>query len=182
MTDDAEMKQFMMAIPGSFRTAWGAEVWEKVGNTMEDESEDKSRRDGQNEPAVGPRMDQLFRLLKRCHLSSDDLYTLRLSAASLDQSLTWSGNSLPIIPLPKYVRLMLHTPPHVPKERMLYTSSVHVLLALLETCKNRNLFASDDSWRRRTHACIETTTSLVCCANGGMDQLFVMRWTCLTCG
>jgi hypothetical protein len=52
----------------------------------------------------------------------------------------------------------------------------------LETCKNRNLFANDDSWRRRTHACIETTTTLVCCANGGMDQLFVMRWTCLTCG
>jgi hypothetical protein len=29
----------------------------KVGNTMEDEGEDKSRRAGQNETVVGPRMD-----------------------------------------------------------------------------------------------------------------------------
>jgi hypothetical protein len=70
----------------------------------------------------------------------------------------------------------------------------------LETCKNRNLFANDGLWRRRTCACIKTTPhhlSLVCCANAkfswfgdigsfkkmrelSTDQLFVMRWTCLS--
>jgi len=48
-TEDVKMEQFLMAIPGSFSTDSGAKVWEKVGNTMEDESEDRS----QNEPALG---------------------------------------------------------------------------------------------------------------------------------
>jgi hypothetical protein len=78
---------------------------------------------------------------------------------------------------------------------------------VLETCKNRNLFASDELWRRRMRACVETAASLVCCAGAelgqfgdivgllgdigndqnvressrtGKDQSFVMRWTCLS--
>jgi hypothetical protein len=77
----------------------------------------------------------------------------------------------------------------------------------VEICKNRKLFPNDDLWRKRTRACIEATTSLVCCANAklrwfggitkllgeiggfekirelslaGTDELFVMRWTCLS--
>ena len=91
ITDDTEMEQFMMATPNSFSTDCGAEVWEKVGNTMEDESEDKSR----NEPVVGPPVPTT----QAMPLSSDDPYALRVSVASLNQSLTWSGNS-PIISLP----------------------------------------------------------------------------------
>jgi len=78
---------------------------------------------------------------------------------------------------------------------------------LLETCKNRGLFAHDKQWRRRTRACVETTVALVCCANAelawfgdvggllgdvgrfenlgeslstGMDRSFVIRWICLS--
>jgi hypothetical protein len=78
---------------------------------------------------------------------------------------------------------------------------------LLDTCKNRGLFTSDELWRRRTRACIETTASLVCCVRAdlgqfgdvlkllgdigsdqtvresssvGKEQTFVMRWTCLS--
>jgi hypothetical protein len=86
------MEQFMMAIPGSFSTDCSAEVWGKVGDTMEDESEDKN----QNEPVVGPPVPTT----QAMPLSSDDPYALRLSVACLNQSLTWSGNSQPIIPLP----------------------------------------------------------------------------------
>ena len=77
----------------------------------------------------------------------------------------------------------------------------------VEICKNRNLFANNDLWQKRTRACIETTASLVCCANtdlawfgdipellgdigdlekmrelslAGTDELFVGRWTCLS--
>ena len=74
--------------------------------------------------------------------------------------------------------------------------------------KNRNLFADNDGlWQKRTWACIETAASLVCSANAklvwfgdisgllgdiggferirglslaGTDQLFVIRWTCLS--
>ena len=78
---------------------------------------------------------------------------------------------------------------------------------LLETCKYRGLFSSEELRLRRTRACIETAASLVCCANAkvdwfgdlmkplqyiggdqtirgstlaGKDQLFMMRWTCLS--
>ena len=77
----------------------------------------------------------------------------------------------------------------------------------LETCKNRNLFSDKDLWRKRTQACIETTASLIHHVDAklslfgdiskllgdigsseriwelslaGMDQLFAMRWTCLS--
>ena len=77
----------------------------------------------------------------------------------------------------------------------------------VEICKSRKLFSNEELWRKRTRACIETTASLVCCANAkvawfggisellgdmgsfekirelslaGTDELFVMRWTCLS--
>ena len=84
--------------------------------------------------------------------------------------------------------------------------STRVALSV-ETCKNRKLFSNDDLWKKRTRACIEATASLVCCADAklawfggisellgdiggfermrelslaGTDQLFVMRWACLS--
>ena len=78
---------------------------------------------------------------------------------------------------------------------------------LLETCKNRGLFANDKQWRRRTRACVETTAALVCCADAeiawfgdvggllgdvgrferlgeslstGMDRSFSIHWICLS--
>jgi len=77
----------------------------------------------------------------------------------------------------------------------------------LVICKNSGLFKKDGLWPKRTRACVETTVSLVCCASAqfawfrdivellanigtkvkirelslaGKDQLFVMRWTCLS--
>jgi hypothetical protein len=77
----------------------------------------------------------------------------------------------------------------------------------LETCKNCGHFANDGLWQRRTRVSIETTASLVLCANAklawfgdikklledicgfektrelsekGIDQSFVMRWSCLS--
>ncbi|KAH9996412.1 hypothetical protein BJV74DRAFT_828111 [Russula compacta] len=43
------------------------------------------------------------------------------------------------------------------------------LCHLLEICKNRGFFASDDLWRRRTRACVEATASLIFCANAELD-------------
>jgi hypothetical protein len=78
----------------------------------------------------------------------------------------------------------------------------------VETCKNHKRFSNNDGlWQKRTRACIEATASLICCANAniawfgdisellgdigsretirelslaGTDELFVMRWTCLS--
>jgi hypothetical protein len=40
LSEDADMEQFMMAISDSFNMDWGAEVWKKVGNPIEDDNED----------------------------------------------------------------------------------------------------------------------------------------------
>jgi hypothetical protein len=51
LTEDAEMEHFVMAMPGSFSTDWGVEVWKKVGERAEGDKR------SQDELAVGPLMD-----------------------------------------------------------------------------------------------------------------------------
>ena len=125
MTEDAEMESLVMAIPGSFNTQWGLEVWKEVS---------KPHPEGE----------------------------------------------------------------HVMDE--LNTRVTH----LMETCKNRDLFASEELWRKRTRGCVETVSSLVRFTPARLDQfgdivqllgdigvnlkvrestsegMFVMRWTCLS--
>jgi hypothetical protein len=192
ITDDAEMGRFMMAIPRSFSTVTGssAEVWENVGNTIEDESEDKSR----NEPVVGPPVPTT----QAMPLSSDDPYALRVSVASLNQSRRHSpGQETPHHP-PANITTLPPVPrsPHVSRSTT-RTQGKDVVQELsenvacsLETCENRNLFANDDLWRRHTRACIETTASLVYCANtkytwfGHVSHLRLIDgiWTTTCCG
>ncbi len=134
LTEDAEMDKLLSRIPGSFNTDWGVEVWNKVGEREQGESDANAQGD------VG------LELSKRINRS-------------------------------------------------------------FVTCKNRGLFDREESWRKRTRACVESTALLVYHANAkfawfgdiveplgnigtsertresslaGRDQLFVMRWTCLS--
>jgi hypothetical protein len=211
LTEDAEMEQFLTTIPGSFNTNWGAEVWKKVGNMIEEKTGARS----QNEPVVGTLMDTTA--------PTPQAMPLVLQPSRLE-----SVRSVlrPIIPLvrkftPHHPLSDATTLPPVSYSPNVYTRSdtaniqgediVYGLSSrtarFLETCKNRGLFANDDLWQRRTRACIETTASLVLCANAklawfgditklledigsfentrelsekGMDQSFVMRWSCLS--
>jgi hypothetical protein len=43
------MKRFLSAVPGSFNTDWGEEVWKRVGEHHESEDQ------GQDEPVLRPR-------------------------------------------------------------------------------------------------------------------------------
>jgi hypothetical protein len=109
LTEDAEMEKFLLAIPGSFNTDWGTEVWKRVGEYHE--SEDQS----QDETVAKPRRD----------------------TTAHQPSSSWSIRSVirPIIHLirkptsrhflPRQGPLMFpHTlRPRISKERMLYTSS-----------------------------------------------------------
>jgi hypothetical protein len=109
LTEDAEMEKFLLAIPGSFNTNWGTEVWKRVGEYHE--SEDQS----QDETVAKPRRD----------------------TTAHQPSSSWSIRSVirPIIHLirkptsrhflPRQGPLMFpHTlRPRISKERMLYTSS-----------------------------------------------------------
>ena len=43
LTEDAEMESFAMAIPGSFHTEWGIEVWKRVAEGKRDEDYNEDR-------------------------------------------------------------------------------------------------------------------------------------------
>ena len=186
MTEDAEMESFVMAIPGSFNGEWGLEVWKNISNAIEDENT------GRHEPAVAPSTDT--------------------------NTNTNTHTAIPLVDDPHTDPMALIRRPHLPIVSP-YSTTAHIqgentmrelnirVAHLLETCKNRDVFASEDLWRRRTRGCVETVVSLVCCAGAkldqfgaivkllgdigadqkvresssiGKDQMFVMRWTCLS--
>jgi Family of unknown function (DUF6535) len=193
LTEDAEMEKFLSAIPGSFNSEWGAEVWKRVGEHHEHEDQ------SQDEPVARPRRD----------------------TTTHEPSSSWSirGVVRPIIHLvrkptlrhPSTHAMTLHVHPrsttaHIQGENVVHELSKRVAHSV-EICKNRGLFANDDLWQKRTRACVEATASLVFCADAkiawfgglskllgeiggieeirelslsGADQLFVMRWTCLS--
>jgi len=201
MTEDGEMELLAMAIPGSFNGEWGLDVWKKIGD---------GRRRSNDEPVVGPivhsdavatnppivqpsRVSTVFRSIIR-------QVRTRPGSASLT-------NAMASLPSPHALDARLDST----SDDMQVGEVVHELSRrirhLLETCKNRGLFPRDELWRQRTRACVETTASLVCCANAkldwfgdivkllgdiggdqtireltseGKDQSFVMRWTCLS--
>jgi Family of unknown function (DUF6535) len=116
-------------------------------------------------------------------------------------------NTMALLPTPRLAHVLPHSvAAHIQKEDMMCELTVRVA-RLLATCRNRGLFANDELWRRRTRGCVETTASLVFCAGAelgqfgdvarllgdigsdqmmressrvGKDQLFVVRWTCLS--
>ena len=179
MTEDTEMEQLLVAIPGSFNTEWGVEVWKKVGNTIEDKSKDQT----QNEPVVGLVVDTIV---------------------PTNATLLVDHRPTHVTPLPPPIVIPDPAIAQIGK-CVVHELSARVTRSL-EACKNRGGFAKDD-WRKRTRACIETTASLVFGANAkfawfgdigkllgdiglsetprelslaGTDQVFVGRWTCLS--
>jgi hypothetical protein len=211
LTEDAEMEQFLMTIPGSFNTHWGAEVWKKVGNTMEEKGGARS----QNEPVVETFMDTTASPAQAMPLA---LQPSRIESVRsvFRPIISFARKLTPHHPLsdPMTLPPEPYSPNVYPHSVAAYIRGEDVVHGLssrvarfLETCKNRGLFANDDLWQRRTRACIETTATLVLCANAklawfgditkllediggfektressekGMDQSFVMRWSCLS--
>ena len=208
LMEDAEMEQFVMAIPGSFSTDWGVDVWKRVS---ERRNSDKRRR---NEPAVGPLTDMTISTEQAMPHVSRPSYSGRIHRIST-----------PVIHLIK--KITCHFSPtdssthtavtrsdtataHIQGEDIVQELSKRVIRTL-EICRSRQFLANDDMenklWRRRTRACIETFASLVFCANARLDwfgdavkilgdigtsekprelslagtgQFFVMCWSCLS--
>jgi hypothetical protein len=209
LTEEAEMELFVMAIPGSFNAEWGIEVWKKIFNRMGDKDKNKSPNDptATVEPVADTTVS--LRLVGRPPLLPPHIRTVsnifdsisrRFRARAAGDS---STNTVALFPGPRPPNgHILHATSHYYVRRL----SAHVA-HMLETCHDRRLFASDDLWRKRTRACIDSTASLVSWANAeldwfgdivkllgdiakvektressllGIDQFFVMRWTCLS--
>ena len=197
LTEDAEMEKFLSAIPGSFNTDWGTEVWKRVSKHHGSEGQ------SQEEPHSDTTAHRLsFSRIIRGVLRPV-LHLARKCAPHYPPTHVTTG-SLVFYPLD------VHPPSataHIRGENVVYELSTRVARSVA-LFKNRNLFADNDGlWQKRTRACIETAASLVCCANAnlvwfggisgllgdiggfekirelslaGMDQLFVIRWTCLS--
>ena len=204
LTEDTEMEQFLMAIPGSFNTEWGVEVWKKVGNTIGDKSDGRY----QNEPVVGPSVDTTVPT-SAMPLVIQPSYSRSAFGSIIQLVRKATSHHRPTVPNDVTALQFPNVIPH-PAVPVIGKGAMHELSSRvarsLEACKNRGRFAKDD-WRRLTRACIETTASLVFNADAsfvwfgdiakllgdigvsekprelwlaGMDQLFVMHWTCLS--
>jgi uncharacterized protein DUF6535 len=208
LTEDAEMEKLLSAIPGSFNTDWGNEVWNKVGKGKQDESNDRSQ--GEPAQAVGPPVDTIVstgQTTSPVHRPSyvRMIHSVFRPITHLAKKLTphHSPMAYPPVPYPPNAHPDSATA-HIQRDVVLELSK-RVSRSLV-ICNNRGHF-EEELWRKRTRACVETTTLLVCCANAkfawfgdimeplgdistsektresslaGRDQLFVTRWTCLS--
>ena len=201
LTEDIEMESLVLAIPGSFSTEWGIEVWKKVLEIKENEptilpSNGASRTGSNHHAPTSPRATlsrhigpppNVFGPIRR-------LITLHNSSTSTREvDEPHIVGQVPDVPSPNGEFSV----------RELYKRVHH----LFETCDDRGIFTNEDAWRRRARGCVETAALLVCCAkaelrvfgdieillNGlggvekvressvaGSDQSFVTRWTCLS--
>ena len=200
LTEDAEMERFLPAIPGSFNTDWGLEVWRKVGE--DHESEDQS----QGEPVARLHGDSTAHRPLSCWTIRGFLRPIiHLVRNRATRHPPTHATTRSLVPRPPNVHWH-STTAHIRGENVVHKLCTRVAHSV-EICKNRNLFANNDLWRNRARACIEVTASLVCCANAklawfggipellgdigsfekmreltlaGTDELFVRRWTCLS--
>ena len=208
MTEDSEMELLAMTIPGSFNTEWGTIVWKKVSEIIEDGNKnivDDEYAAGQLADTNSPTPLPIIRRSSHTNIIGSvfgpitrPVRTCIAGGSSTNTTLPWQTPDAPTAN-PSIVA-------SVQGDTLVRELSIRIS-HLLESCKNRSLFASDELWRRRTRACVETAASLVFCADAklcwfgdigallrdigraertresslaGMDQSFVTRWTCLS--
>ena len=204
MTEDAEMGEFVIAIPGSFDTEWGEEVWKKVSNTIEDEDNGGSR----NELVVGTATDTNAPDSMPLIVRPSRIQSVLHPIIRLVKTCTPNDFRADLVPPPPARQPNVHRHSDTALLRQDIIPELTARVAhLWETCMYRDLFASDELWRRRRRACVETTACLVFVAGAdlrqfgeiswllcdiGRDQktresplvgkggLFVTRWTCLS--
>jgi hypothetical protein len=198
-------------MPGSFNTDWGVNVWNKVGKCNHQDESDDTNQD-ERAQAAGPPVDMIV-LTAQATPPVDrpsyfrSIYSVFRPIIHLAKKPFHSPTSATTYPPVPH-------PPNARPDSAITNIQGDVVLGLSERvnrslviCKNRGLFEKEELWRKRTRACVETTASLVCCANAefgwfedivellanigtsekiqesllaGRDQLFVMRWTCLS--
>ena len=205
LTEEAEMESLVMTIPGSLNVEWGMEVWKRLSKVI---SEDANRNTPGSEFATGSPMDANLSTAilpvgrsPRINLVRSTLGSIlhRVRVRTVDRHLAMAP--LPALHPPDTSRLSNQG------DTVVRDLSTRIVPLLLEKCKNRGLFASDEQWRRHTRGCVETTALLVfpleeklewlgdigkllrdigqfenvrksCLA--GIDQSFVTCWTCLS--
>jgi len=156
-----------MAIPGSFNREWGLEVWKKILNSKGDK-----HRTSNDEPVVGPIADSDVVPTNPLIVRPSRASTVwNIFSSIIRQVRTRAGTD----PLTKTIAPL--RAPHSLDAHLDSTSDdeqvdevVHELSArichLLETCRNRGLFTSDELWRQpagRGYSCSGKQDREKCC-------------------
>src|SRR6266404_5272279 len=203
-TEDDEMESFVMAIPGTFTSKWGVEVWRKVSEVMEYEATNsgsneaparsESHRDADSWMSVSPsrvRSPLPWRTCGPRRLRILEIPSLNINAR-MARSISEGADSA--------------NDPHASRDPAIHDLCKRIR-RLLDTCDNSNLFPTKELWRKRTRGSIATVASLVFCAGvkleefgdlgkllrelgdseeirkrseTGSDGSFVPHWTCLS--
>ena len=185
LTEDTEIESFVMSIPGSFNGEWSLEMWAEMS-----ENDDM--------PVVARHSSRLRTIPNVIGLIPRRFRTRNASRSPQNAMIH---------------RQALHSDNiHHPGTTSIHErNTIHELCRriahLIDTCRNRDVFASDELSRRRAHACIEAMALLVCYADAelgwfgdilqtlgdigsseemrnlslaGREQTFVVSWTCLS--
>ena len=168
-TEDDEMESLVVAIPGSFTSKWGAEVWRNVSEAMQHEGASS----GPSDPPASLQADPDLHILVPPHHGSPFL----LRASHPRSFLCPLRRNIGIRPTNVSTRDMtvtqshhvLHSgqapaDPHAPGDLAIYDLCKRVR-RLLETCDNTSLFEDKELWMKRARGCVETVASLVVCVN-----------------
>ena len=204
-TEDDEMESFAMAIPGTFTSRWGIDVWKKV-------SEVNSRP---NNPTVGPQSDADLsisipphhhspRLPRPSHLRGLHRFLGRIFGIRIANGTPHDVMVTPLMPHLLSHSQALDDPPA--RGDLEIYDLCERLRHLAGTCDNYSIFTNKELWLKRARGCIETAASLVFCADikpelfgdlerlllplheatsgiqtaPGSDGLFVARLDCLS--
>jgi len=200
-TEDDEMESFVMAIPGTFTSKWGIEVWRKVSGVMEYEGASPGSNDtsSRSEPRtnVGSRVSAPPNTPPPLPRPTSGLRRLRIFEepsvninATVTRSISEGADSA--------------NDPHASRDPAINDLCKRIR-RLLDISKN--LSPKDELGRKRARGCISTVASLVFCAGvkleefedigsllgelgdteeickrseTGSDGSFVPHWTCLS--
>jgi hypothetical protein len=153
-TEDDEMESFVMTIPGSFTSKWGAEVWRNASLTP-------------NDPTVRfQNEDPRISILPHHHSSQHANHPLGFGRFIGMRN----ANSTPhdITVTQSMARLPINGPapddPHAHGDLVIYELCKRVQ-HLVGTCDNHSIFRNRELWLKRARGCVETAASLMLCAD-----------------
>ncbi|KAH9957509.1 hypothetical protein BC827DRAFT_653261 [Russula dissimulans] len=148
LTEEAEMESLVVAIPGSFNVEWGTKVWKRVSEVIEDENGNTVKSEFVAGPPMGGNSSTAITPVGR----SPRINLVRSVLGSILHPVNMRTEDQPITGT--MVPLQALHPPDISRLSNQEDSIVRDLsmriVPLLDKCKNRGLFASDEQWRRRT--------------------------------
>jgi hypothetical protein len=202
LTEDIEMESLASGIPGSFDAKWGVEVWKSDPRIKKDTGTTSSSTG--SAPALpgdiisAPKPPTLLKRRSTFGSLFSHINTTR-PVRCPDPNPTPDPNPNPDLIPPLSRPMSFHG--EIIDELCLR------IQRLFETCDHRDSFISEDDWRRRSRACVETAASFVFCmdadisAFGNIGRIlsdlgsvektrevsatslnwsFISRWTCLS--